>query len=320
MKRRSFIKKGAAGLTFLAIGAGARAGQPGGAKGKRRRLYGIPDSIRASTPAERNLVRYSLARTDLPPAVWDEVVALAALAGDVFDNPEAALAFSRDPGRYLEARGLAEVTLDPETVEVKTALALGDPEIRRALERDDAERFLQALLDRGLLQAPESSQLAGALAQHIERVGALAAGGASPEACSAVVICAALVLAAVWVWVAAIQNVVVTVSVEAAVTVHAIVLLYAKVITARYMEPETGVLRRQAPFRLAAALGGEPFADRTISLYVDKSVDRIAAAVERLPFYRDRPPLPSFDLRSLIREQLLRQIGGHVVSLPPVAP
>ncbi len=317
MKRRSFIKKGAAGLTFLAVGA-AGAGEKGAVKGKKRRLFGMPDSVRRRTPAERNLARYSLSRTDLPPVVWDEVVALGALARDVFDNPEVAKAFTRNPKRYLEAIGLAEVTLDLKTVEVNTALALGDPAVHRALENDDPEEFLRALEDRGLLQNPDASQLGPMLVRHMEQVGALTAEGASPEACSAVAVCVAIALAAIWVWVGLIQDVLAVVNIESYATVHTYVLLYAKVITPRYMAPESGLLRRQTPFLLATALGGEGFTDRALTLFIDRNVERIATAVEGLSIYRNRPPLPVPDLRTLIRGQLVRQLSGHAVSVPPV--
>jgi len=315
MKRRSFIKKGAAGLTFLAVGA-ARAGDSGKKKGTRRRLFGMPDSVRRRTPEQRNLVRYSLGQTDLPPVVWDEVVALGALARDVFDNPEVAQAFTRNPKRYLDAIGLDEVRLDAKAAEVKAALALGDPLIRQALERDDPEEFLQALEERGLLQTPESSQLVAALTRHIERVGVLTADGATAESCSAVVVCAALALATVWVWVLLIQDVAAAVNVAALATVSVSVMIYTSTITPRYMVPESGLLRRQTPFLLATALGGDRFADRSVGLFVDRNVERIAVAIEDLSIYRDRPPIAAPDLRSLIRGHLVRQFSGHAVSVP----
>lgn len=315
MKRRSFIKKGAAGLTFLAVGA-ARAGAPGKKKGTRRRLFGMPDSVRRRTPEQRNLVRYSLGRTDLPPVIWDEVVALGALASDVFENPEVAQAFTRGPKRYLEAIGLDEVRLDSNAAEVKAALALGDSQIRRALEHDDPAEFLQALEERGLLQTPESSQLIDALTRHIEQVGVLTADGATAESCSAVVVCAALALATVWVWVLLIQDVAAAVNVGALVTVSVSVMIYTSTITPRYMVPESGLLRRQTPFLLATALGGDRFADRSVGLFVDRNVERIATAIEGLSIYRDRPSIAAPDLRSLIRGHLIRQLSGNAVSLP----
>ena len=49
---------------------------------------------------------------------------------------------------------------------------------------------------------------------------------------------------------------------------------------------------------------------------LDRNVDRIAAAIETLSIYRDRPPIPSPDLRSLIRGHLVRQLSAQVVSVP----
>jgi hypothetical protein len=127
----------------------------------------------------------------------------------------------------------------------------------------------------------------------------------------------AIALAAIWVWVGLIQDAVAAVNIESYATIHTYVLLYARVITPRYMEPESGVLRRQTPFRLATALGGEDFTDRTVTLFIDRNVERIATAVESLSIYRNRPPIPAPDLRTLIRGQLVRQLSGHAVSIPP---
>ena len=53
---------------------------------------------------DRGLLRLSLAKTDIPREMWDDVSALCILAGDVFENPEIAGAFTGNPVGY---RGFA---------------------------------------------------------------------------------------------------------------------------------------------------------------------------------------------------------------------
>ena len=66
MKRRSFVSKGIAGLSFLAAGVAKPLAALRGRDG-RRRVYGIPDSVKPRTPLAQDRVRFSIARTDLPP-------------------------------------------------------------------------------------------------------------------------------------------------------------------------------------------------------------------------------------------------------------
>ena len=78
MKRRSFVSKGIAGLSFLAAGLAKPLAALRGRDG-RRRVYGIPDSVKPRTPLAQDRVRFSIARTDLPPGAWQDVLALHAL-------------------------------------------------------------------------------------------------------------------------------------------------------------------------------------------------------------------------------------------------
>jgi hypothetical protein len=312
MKRRTFLRNSSIGLSAaLVAGAVPRALAPGD-DGKRR-LYGVPDSVRPRTPLEHDLARFSLARTDLPPDTWRDVVALGFLAQDVFDRPEVARAFSRDPAGYLRAVGLEDVALDPESVEVKVALALGDPEVRAAIEADSPGQFLAALERRGLLHSPEPSQLASRLAAHLEAAQASAEPGLSPESCTVVAVC----LAAVWIWVGVIQDVVAAVTAAALVSIYAYALIYTETGGPKI---EGQPLLGHPSFRMAGALGGSAFRDRALEEFVGRNVDRIATAVESLQVYRDRRPLEPGALRDLVRQQLARQLSGHALPVEVARP
>lgn len=312
MKRRSFIKTGALGMSFLAAGV-ARAGEWAGLKGKKGRVFGIPDSVRRRTPADRNLIRYSVARTDLPPVVWDDVVGLAALAQDVFDRPGVAQAFSRDPNGYLETIGLGDVKLDPRAIEVRIALALGDPDVRWAIEKNDPGAFVKAIEHRGLLQSPEPSVFAGRLAAQVEMIRQRMGDDVSPQACTLFSVC--IVVAAIWVWVAIAQDAVVVVNIGVLVGVYAVALIQTSVIGRKMMVPEAGLLAAQAPFRLAGAMGGSEFAEKAIGAFLDTNVERIATAVEGLAIYRENRPMKATELRTLVRQQMTRHMSGHSVLL-----
>jgi hypothetical protein len=273
MKRRTFIRRTSIGLPALAAGLGGALGRLRAGEGKRR-IYGLPD-------------------TDLPPQVWHEVVALGLLAQDVFDRSEVAEVFARDPRGYLASIGMEGAVLDTAAVEVRVALALGDPEVGAAIRNDDAKAFLRAMEDRGLLQAPEPSQLAERLQAHLESLPREARPGSSPEACTAVVICIALV----WVWVA-------------------YALVWAWTTGPKKRPPDEDELGREPSFRLAGALGGGGFKQRAMRAFVEENVEKIAAAVEELRLYREHRPMEGEQLRRLVRAQMLRQFGGHAVDFP----
>ena len=281
-------------------------------------MYGIPDSVKRRTPLERNLVRYSLARTDLPPGTWDDLVALSLLAQDVFDHPEVAQAFARNPQGYLRTIGLDEVALDPKATEVKVALALGDPEVRAAIQTDDPRAFLQAIENRGLLRNPEPSQIASRLSEQIEAVKARLGPGVSPEACSAVAVCVAIAFLAIWTWVGAVQDVVVVAFAAAAVGVYALALVQVKAIGGRKMIPDA-VLQNPS-FRVATALGGQDFGDKVAEAFVDDNLERIVNAVESLQIYQEKKPMNTDQLRDLVRANMFRQFGGHAACFGEVHP
>ncbi len=306
MRRRSFLKRSSIGLSALVAGIAGLRGAPG-SNPDSGRVYGVPESVRPRTPLEHNLLRLSLARTDVPPDAWQDVVALSLLAQDVFANPEVARTFSRDPSTYLRAIGLQDVRLDPEAVEVKVALALGDPDVRAAIDRDDPRAFVQALETRGLLRSPEPSQLAQRIGAQMEEIKTRLGGSGSPEACTVTAIC----VAAVWIWVAVVQDAVVAVAVAAVVSVYAYALVSTSAIGGGGRKKASMVLQDRPSFRLAGALGGADFGDRVADTFVEENVERVAAAVETLEVYRQAGALPADRLRALVRAQMLRQLQGH---------
>ena len=67
------------------------------------------------------------------------------LANDIFEDPATAQSFSQDPQGYLQSKGIRDCILDFNSVEVKATLALGDFEIKRAIESYDLDEFLRLL-------------------------------------------------------------------------------------------------------------------------------------------------------------------------------
>ncbi len=314
MKRRTFLKRSSIGLSALVAGAAGLRGTPRSGPDAGR-VYGVPESVVPRTPLEHNLLRLSLARTDVPPEAWQDVVALSLLAQDVFDDPEVARTFSRDPAAYLKAVGLDDVRLDPETIEVKVALALGDPDVRAAIARDDPRAFVQALETRGLIRSPEPSQLAQRIGAQLEAMKTQLGDAYSPEACSVLAIC----VAAVWIWVAVVQDAVVAVAVAAVVTLYAYALISTGVRADGRRKTATP-LDDHPSFRLAGVLGGPDFGGRVTDTFVEDSVERVAAAVETLEVYRKAGALPADRLRSLVRAQMLRQLHGHAADFEAPRP
>ncbi len=310
MKRRTFIQRGSIGLGAILAGGGG-AGRLLDRPGEKRRIYGIPDSVKLRSPLTHNLARYSLAQTDLPPEAWQDVVALGLLAQDVFENPKVAEAFSRNPGGYLKAIGMTDVALDPATAEVQVALALGDPQIREAVERQDPKAFLEVIERRGLLRRPETSQLVSKLTDQVANLQTQMGPGFTPEACSVFAVC--ILVLAVWIYVAAVQDVVVSVAALAVVSLYVYALAWTGVGGPRrkltVWQGGGGV----PSLRLATVMGGEIFAGEVADTFIEEHVERVAEAIEGLQFFRDNSTMEPSRLRDAVRVQLMRQMSGHAV-------
>jgi len=61
-----------------------------------------------------------LVELHLPDSVNNQIIALATLVQDVFDDHSVAQRFSQNPKEYLESKGLMNCNIDLNSVEVKT--------------------------------------------------------------------------------------------------------------------------------------------------------------------------------------------------------
>lgn len=80
----------------------------------------------------------------------DRLLALEKVAIDVFADTAAARAFATNPEAYLAQAGFPGVKLDLNAREVRLAMALGDPAVRRAAAEGDTVAFVRAVLDQGV--------------------------------------------------------------------------------------------------------------------------------------------------------------------------
>jgi len=82
---------------------------------------------------------------NLPDSINNQIVTLSELTKDVFENPSVAKSFSADPQGYFESKGLEGFNIDLNSVEIKAILALGDQDVRRAIEANDLFGFIRIL-------------------------------------------------------------------------------------------------------------------------------------------------------------------------------
>jgi hypothetical protein len=92
-----------------------------------------------------------ITQINLPTHIQQEIIAIGKLSHDIFNEPKTAEIFSKDPNKYLVSIVLDGVTLDTNSVEVKVALALGDVDVRNAINQNDIELFVKVLEDKGYL-------------------------------------------------------------------------------------------------------------------------------------------------------------------------
>jgi hypothetical protein len=104
---------------------------------------------------------------DLPQTIQEQIIAISILSQDVFDNPEIAQQFSSNPEAYLESIGYGDISLDLESAEVKTALALGDIDVRNAIEQKDLSLFINLLQNKGYLDLEPSIQIGNDLKNYL---------------------------------------------------------------------------------------------------------------------------------------------------------
>jgi len=297
--RRTFLKQSAVGIAALG-GAGACA--PGGTGQGEARRQAVEGAL---TPSHANLGRFVMARTSLPIAAWDDTLAAARLASDIFANRASAERFFTDQQGYLSANGLAHVRLDPQSVEVKLARALGDPQARTLVENRDVAGFLGYLDSTGLLGEFQRSSLLRAgqnptdLPCQVCDMSGVGGGFAF-----AVV---AVVVAAVVTYVAVAYTVTVVMMVEAVAGLDTEVAVSG---TSPIGDP--AALYRKAPgLALAEALGGADSGREMAAGFRDETVETVARSLEESDVYRRLNGPVGAPLRALIRHHL-----GLMTGLP----
>jgi hypothetical protein len=80
----------------------------------------------------------------------DRLLALEKLAIDIFSDSRSARAFATNPQEYMAQSGFPNVKLDLNSIEVRLAMAMGDPKVRVAAAQGDVVGFVRAVMDQGL--------------------------------------------------------------------------------------------------------------------------------------------------------------------------
>ena len=114
------------------------------------RLWGAPEPEDfKKTEVGRALVEtaklHSKNRADI-----DSLLAVEKLAIDIFTDAASARAFATNPGEYMTQAGFPNVKLNLNSQEVRLAMAMGDPTVRKAAAQGDSVRFARAVMDQGL--------------------------------------------------------------------------------------------------------------------------------------------------------------------------
>ncbi|MEK7232227.1 MAG: hypothetical protein AAB268_00305 [Elusimicrobiota bacterium] len=269
------------------------------------KVYGTPESIAPKIASKKDLLRLSLSNTDIPPSVWDKIAAVAQLAEDVFVNPAVAFSFSHDPQRYLASIGAQGITLDPNSLEVRIALALGDVEIREAVQANNTKGFLLALERRGILKSPDVSII---VAQLQRQKNALENNSAETDGV-AVALAVAFLVASV------VSTAAAAVNVAAAATVVVYAAALVKTAGANELHASDA-----PPFALGRAMGGDEFGASLQNTFIREKTEEIAQAIEKMAAYEKlKSQLSGNELRDAVRSQLHKQMFGKS-RLPPPAP
>ena len=100
----------------------------------------------------------SISKSGLGPQFWQKTVAVAEMVDSVTGSPAEASDFLRSPRNYLSRYGLdgSDYILESETVRLLSVIS--QPEIQRALSRNDCESLTRGLILAGALDF-DSSQL-----------------------------------------------------------------------------------------------------------------------------------------------------------------
>lgn len=267
------------------------------------KLYGTPESIAPKFSSKKDLLRLALTNADIPPSAWDKIIAVAQLAEDVFSNPAVATSFSHDPHGYLASIGAHGISLDSNSPEVRIALALGDAEIREAVQANNTRGFLLALERRGILTSPDASIIARELQGQKNAL----ANDSGKDGDEAVVALAVAYLVA-----AVVSTAVASVNVVAAATV--VVYAAALVKTAGASEMNAS---GAPPFALGRAMGGDEFGASLQETFIREKTEEVSQAIEKMAvFEKLKSKLSSSELRNAVRIQLHKQMFGKIQATP----
>jgi len=305
--RREFLKKAVVGAA-IATGVGGCPGEPAT----------TDQVLPPGSSVDANLLRLSMARTDLPIEVWDDVLALHMLTKQVFDDPAVATTFARDPAAYLRSLRLDHVQLDMESVEVKLALAAGDPELRALIAASDFKGFVNALAERGLLGEAGRSKLSQRAAMAL--ASSLGVPASTPGTDAFFAFAAAFLFVVV-----AITWVTVGYSVVAGVAVATQAALATRTAVSTETQYTSGSSARQIPLRaerrifdhapglaLAGVFGGYAAELEATKAFVAEVTESVARLLESSEVFMSRSKLDAAQLRSLVEKTLKLQLA-----LPP---
>ncbi|MEB0141091.1 MULTISPECIES: hypothetical protein [unclassified Undibacterium] len=147
MKRRYFLGIALGSLGVPKLGTGTS-------------LYGTPVSIlpRPLTLPHEAL-RLSLSEANIPTGLWNDLSSLGSLWERILTDPEEKALFKRDPGSYLESRGIPRNILASQDQEVKMLTALCNDDVLSSAIQGDYKQFLSMLTSLGVVSARPPSAL-----------------------------------------------------------------------------------------------------------------------------------------------------------------
>lgn len=284
--RREFVKK----ILFGAAAAGATAfGGCGESSGEDSAMKS------ALSPNDANLIRLSMARTDLPVGVWEDILALSKLTEDVFRDPGVASAFAQDPRGYLDAIGMAHVQIDKDAIELRLATAMGDAELRSMAAEGRFAEFIDRLAQLGLLDESTRSPLAQKIGAELAQGLGVNSAQVSPQMVYAVPV---LLVAVAVTWVAAAYSVVAGMMVGVGVA-------FATKWSVKGIEPLSNTLLKNAPgLGLAAAMAGAEAGRQAAVTYVDEVADGVVSILKASRAFMERNTMGDAELRRLVHSAI----------------
>lgn len=283
----------------------------------------IPERCRLEDAGTReSYFKLTLPYTGLPQESWKHITLLSGLADEIFRNPEVSRLFAKDPAGYLESLGLKGDELDPETIEVKIILSLGNERVREAIKSNKPDAFVNALEELGLLDYKNirvSSLLSKTRAEilsdptirrTLEELGINEAQLIENEKAIFPAITVAYLIALVVSQAGVAYNVVAWVNATTTATVAVDEYAWANTTARVYGDDES---ERNAlnlpPFMLARFMGGSRFSEEAFQQYLDKCTDSLMNAVYALAAKNGTAvTLDDSRMRSFFRKQIQKQL------------